>query len=100
MSPKRDAASVVGVGAIACAACCAGPIVGVLTAIGLSGVVGFAVFGLLGVAAAFGIGAVGFLMKRRRRPDVTHNRRRMVHGACGVQASMRRRATVKGRLAG
>lgn len=65
MSAKRENAAIVGVGAAACAACCAGPILGVLAAIGLGTAAGFALFG----AAALLIGAlaVGVVRGRRRR---------------------------------
>ena len=49
----------------ACVACCAGPIIGVMGAIGLGTVVGVLLFGVAGVA----IGAIGLavLVHRRRR---------------------------------
>ncbi|MCU1503162.1 MAG: hypothetical protein JWM12_2516, partial [Ilumatobacteraceae bacterium] len=40
MSSKREGAAVIGAGAAACAACCAGPILGFLGAVGLASVLG------------------------------------------------------------
>ncbi len=65
MSTKREAAAIVGVGAAACAACCAGPIVGFLAAIGLGTAVGVALFGTMGLAIAAIV--VVILVRRRRR---------------------------------
>ena len=62
MSTKKENTAIVGVGAAACAACCAGPIIGFLAAIGL------AMFGI----AALVIGAIAIvvvLRRRRRRAD-------------------------------
>lgn len=65
MSGRKDGAALVGVGAAACAACCAGPILGFLAAIGIGAAAGLAVFG----AGAFVVGAAiaGFMIVRRRR---------------------------------
>lgn len=65
MSAKKEGATLVGIGAAACAACCAGPILGVLAAVGLGTAAGLALFG----AAALVLGAVvaGFVVLRRRR---------------------------------
>jgi hypothetical protein len=58
--PKRDGATVVGVGAAACVACCAGPILAFLAAIGLGTVVGVLLFGVVGLAvAAIGLAVLG-----------------------------------------
>ena len=68
MSTKKENAAIVGVGVAACAACCAGPILGFLAAIGLGTAVGFALFG----SAALVIGAIAIvvvLRRRRRRSD-------------------------------
>jgi hypothetical protein len=64
MTTKKDGGALVGVGAAACAACCAGPIIGFLAASGVGAVVGFALFGLVGFALAAVIGVVWY----RRRP--------------------------------
>jgi hypothetical protein len=63
MSANRENAAIVGVGAVACAACCAGPILGFLAALGLGTAAGFAVFG----TAALIIGAIGTVVVLRRR---------------------------------
>ncbi len=68
MSTKKENTAIVGVGAAACAACCAGPIIGFLAAIGLGTAVGVAMFGI----AALVIGAIAIvvvLRRRRRRAD-------------------------------
>ena len=63
--PRRDGATAVGIGVAACAACCAGPILGVLGAIGLGTTVGVLLFGVAGLAiAAIGLAV---LVHRRRR---------------------------------
>lgn len=67
MSTKKQEAAVVGVGLAACAACCAGPILGVLTAIGLGTAAGV---GLLGAGAlVIGMVAATVVVVRRRRLD-------------------------------
>ena len=68
MSTKKENAATVGVGIAACAACCAGPIIGILAAIGLGTAVGFALFG----SAAIVVGAIAIILvlrRRRRRAD-------------------------------
>ena len=65
MSRKKENAAIVGVGVAACAVCCAGPILGVLAAIGLGTAAGFALFGT--VAIVVGAAAAAFVMVRRRR---------------------------------
>jgi mercuric ion transport protein len=62
---KRDGAVVVGVGAAACAVCCAGPILAFLGAVGLGTVLGVATFGAIGFVVA--LLAVPMLLRRRRR---------------------------------
>lgn len=65
MSAKRENAALVGAGVAACAVCCAGPILGVLIAIGLGTVAGAA---LVGTAAVLvGALAVTVVVVRRRR---------------------------------
>lgn len=68
MIAKRENAAIIGVGVAACAVCCAGPILGVLAAIGLGTVAGFALFGTL--AVVIGAAAVAFVLIRRRRRAV------------------------------
>ena len=63
MSAKKDGATIIGVGAAACVACCAGPILGFLAAIGIGTTLGVALFGIAGLAIA-GVGAL--LLVRRR----------------------------------
>lgn len=62
---RNEKAALVGVGVAACAVCCAGPILGMLAAIGFGTAAGFALFG----TAAIVIGAVliAFMIVRRRR---------------------------------
>lgn len=48
----KSGLGVLGVGAAACAVCCAGPILGFFAAIGLGTVLGMALFGVAGLAIA------------------------------------------------
>lgn len=72
MSAAKQNAGVVGLGIAACAACCAGPILGFLAAIGLGTALGVAVFGTAGLAIA--LLAIVPIMRRRRQA-----------AACGVE---------------
>jgi hypothetical protein len=65
VSVDKDNAAVVGVGVAACAVCCAGPILGVLAAIGLGTVAGFALFGV--VVIMIGALLIALVIVRRRR---------------------------------
>ena len=65
MSAKKDNIAIVGVGAIACAACCAGPILGFLAAIGFGTAAGFALFGT--AALVFGVVAIVVVLRRKLR---------------------------------
>lgn len=65
MSAARQHGAIVGIGVAACAACCAGPILGVLAAIGLGTAAGFAWFGV--IAVVIGAVAAGIVLARRRR---------------------------------
>ena len=65
MSAKKDNAAVVGVGVAACVVCCAGPILGVLAAIGLGTAGAFALFGV--VAIVIGALLIALVLVRRRR---------------------------------
>ena len=56
---------VLGVGAAACAACCAGPILGFLAATGIASALGAVTFGAAGLLIVLAIAAV--LWQRRRR---------------------------------
>jgi hypothetical protein len=66
MSGNRDGAAMVGVGALACAACCAGPILGFLAALGLGTFAGAMVFGA-GALFVGGAVAAAVVGSRRRR---------------------------------
>ena len=62
----RTGAGVVGVSAVACAACCAGPILGFLAAVGLTAAAGAVLFGVVGVLAV--VVATVVWQRRRRVP--------------------------------
>ena len=66
MSGEKANRAFVGVGVAACAVCCAGPILGVLAAIGVSTGVGYAFFGLAAVIVGVAV-AVLVVLRRRRR---------------------------------
>ena len=68
MSTKKESATIVGVGAAACAVCCAGPILGALAAIGLGTAAGLALFGA--VALLMGAALSALVVTRRRRRAV------------------------------
>jgi hypothetical protein len=61
----KSGAGILGVGAAACVACCAGPILGALSAIGVATAVGYAIAGA--VALGLGAAAIAWLLYRRRR---------------------------------
>ena len=69
MSIKKENATIVGVGAAACVACCAGPIIGFLAAIGIGTAAGFALFGT--ISLVIGALAVAFVVRRSRRRAAT-----------------------------
>jgi hypothetical protein len=58
---------VLGVGAVACAACCAGPVLGFLAGVGLTAAVGLALFGIVGLVAVFVTAGVLWRGWRARR---------------------------------
>jgi hypothetical protein len=64
-SKPRASLGVLGAGAAACAACCAGPIVGFLAATGIATVLGAAIFGLVGLVVVLAV--AGVLYQRRRK---------------------------------
>jgi cytochrome c biogenesis protein CcdA len=68
MSDQRENAAIIGVGAAVCAVCCAGPILGVVAAIGLGTAAGFALFGT--IAVVVGAAVIAFVFARRRRGAV------------------------------
>ncbi len=63
MNTKKQDAALIGAGAAACAVCCAGPILGVLAAVGLGTAFVVALFGSIGLVIA----AMGTLIVVRRR---------------------------------
>jgi hypothetical protein len=95
MSTNKQNAAIVGVGAAACAVCCAGPILGFLALIGLGTIAGALLFGALGlVIAAVSV----FVVLRRRRSrsgscDVATPCPRPRVGAALARGTMARMAT-------
>jgi mercuric ion transport protein len=69
---RHEATAVAGVGVAACAACCAGPILALLAAVGLGTVVGVAAFGAIGLIVM--VLAVPVVQRHRRQ---TGRRRRV-----------------------
>ncbi len=65
-SPTRDARRFLGFGAAACAACCAGPIIGFVAAAGAGTLAALAWFGGTGLVGA-GLATAWFALRRRRR---------------------------------
>lgn len=62
---KVEGAGIVGVGVAACAACCAGPVIGFLSAAGLLTAAGFAAFGAIALLLLIPV-AVWWVRRRRR----------------------------------
>jgi hypothetical protein len=56
---------------VACAACCAGPVLAFLAAIGLGTVLGLAIFGLAGSAVAALVVPVVLRLRRQRAASCT-----------------------------
>jgi hypothetical protein len=70
----KQSAAIAGAGAAACAVCCAGPILGVLAAIGLGTITGVLLFGAGGlIIAALGVALVVYTRRRRARRCVPIN---------------------------
>lgn len=65
MSTKKENVAVAGVGAAACIACCAGPILGFAAAVGLGTVGAIFAFGAIGMLVA--VVATAIIIRRRRR---------------------------------
>lgn len=65
MNGKKSNVALISGGTAACAVCCAGPILGVLAAIGIGTAAGYAMFGA--AAIAIGAGVAFFVVLRRRR---------------------------------
>jgi hypothetical protein len=63
----RAGLGLIGVGAAACAACCAGPLLGFLAAAGIASVLGAVVFGVVGFAVVAVVTLVLWSRRRRRR---------------------------------
>jgi mercuric ion transport protein len=68
MTSNKENAAILGVGVAACAVCCAGPILGVLAAIGLGTTVGFALFGTIAIVLAAAITVMVVIRRRRPHP--------------------------------
>lgn len=60
----RKSIGILGLGAAACVACCAGPIIGLLAAAGLLAVAAYVIAGVVGLAVA--IPSAVWLIHRRR----------------------------------
>jgi hypothetical protein len=71
MSAKKENATIVGVGVAACAVCCAGPILGVLAAIGLGTAAGYLLVGTTALLIGAAVIAVVILRRRRRTVECT-----------------------------
>ena len=69
MNIKKENTTIVGVGAAACVACCAGPIIGFVAAIGIGTAAGFALFGTISLL----VGALAVALGVRRRRAVTNS---------------------------
>ena len=65
---KRENKTMVGVAAVACAACCAGPIIAFVTALGLGTILGTVMFGIVGLLV--GMAAIALVLLRRRRRQI------------------------------
>jgi hypothetical protein len=66
MKERTAGFSVLGIGAVACAACCAGPILAFLGGLSLAGLAATLVLGMVGLVVAVGA-AVAFLLVLRRQ---------------------------------
>jgi len=62
---KRENRAMAGVVAVACAACCAGPIIAFVGALGAATIIGTVVFGI--VALFIGVAVIALVAVRRRR---------------------------------
>lgn len=65
---SRTGLGLVGAGAIACVACCAAPIAGVVAATGIASLLGAVAVGVVGLLAALVVGTV-LWQRRPRRPQ-------------------------------
>ena len=64
-SDRKEGFNLLGVGAVACVVCCAGPIVGVLGGISLGGFASTAVIGWAGLVIAIVAGTAWFIARQR-----------------------------------
>jgi hypothetical protein len=64
----RQNAGLLGVGAAACVACCAGPLIGFLAAASVATLTTVAVFGVAGLAVPV-LAVLAYLRRRRAAPD-------------------------------
>jgi Flp pilus assembly protein TadB len=64
---SRTGLGLVGAGAIACVACCAAPIAGVVAATGIASLLGAVAFGVVGLLAALVVGTVLWQRRPRRQ---------------------------------
>lgn len=60
-------ARILGLTAVACAACCAGPVLGALGAVGIASLAGYAVAGVGAALLAAGLVVAAWSLARRRR---------------------------------
>jgi mercuric ion transport protein len=91
MSASKEHATILGVGVAACAACCAGPILAVLAALGLGTAVGFVLFGAVTVLIGAAVIVLVVLRRGRRNVGCTP---RAVEPAPVEFSSTRSRATI------
>lgn len=63
---RRDNAAIIGVGAVACATCCAGPVLAFLGGLGLFGLGSTAVRGAFGLTVFLAAGAAYLVVRRHR----------------------------------
>lgn len=73
MEPPNTKAGlgVLGASAAACAACCAGPILGFLAATGIASVLGAVVFGAIGLVVVLAVAAVIYQRRRHKTRQCT-----------------------------
>ena len=85
----KENLGIVGLGAAACAACCAGPIVGVVASIAATGALAATVFGLAAfVVAALALVLVIVVLRRRQKAGAC-----TMPGPVSVDAPVRRAPT-------
>jgi mercuric ion transport protein len=65
-STRRDGFSLLGVGAVACVACCAGPILAVLGGVSLAGLASTVFIGAAGLVIAVAALAAYFVVRQRQ----------------------------------